>query len=297
MALPDPTLLDPVALSRAETLGLYARRIVEGYRVGEHRSPFQGFALEFAQHREYAPGDDPRHIDWKVLGRSDKYYIKQYEQDTNFVAHLLCDFSASMAYGSTALTKCHYARALAACLAFTILQQRDAVTATFFDDTLRETFPRTDSPGRIHDLCTRLTDNQPRGTGRLQTCLQDYATRLTSRGIVVVISDLLDEPTEFLAGIRRLSLARSEVIVFQVLDPAELTFSLDGMVKFIGLEDVAELTGNPGDLRRAYLAALEAHQTAVRRACEQCGVHYTLCDTGRPLAEALTGYLAFRARA
>lgn len=291
------TLLDPDTLSRAEPLGLFARRVVEGYRVGEHRSPFNGFAIEFSQHREYAPGDDPRHLDWKILGRADKYYIKQYEQDTNFVAHLLLDGSASMSFGSATVSKIQYARGLVACLSFLILQQRDAVTATIFDDRPRETFQRTDSLGKVHQLCTQLTGFTPGRPGNLRACLQDYAARLSARGIVVVISDLLDDPEDLLQGLRRLSLTRSEVIVFQVLDTEEITFPLEGNVRFIGLEDDSRLQTNPADLRKSYLAAFNEHQRAVRRACEQCGVHYTLCDTSRPLAEALTGYLAFRSKA
>ena len=297
MALPAPSLLDADTLSRAEPLGLFARRVVEGYRVGEHRSPFNGFAIEFSQHREYSPGDDPRHLDWKILGRSDRYYIKQYEQDTNYVAHLLLDGSASMSFGSAGVTKIHYARGLVACLGYLILQQRDAVTATIFDDRPRDTFPRTDSLGKIHNLCTRLTSFTPGRPGNLRACLQDYASRLSARGIVVIVSDLLDDPADFLHGLRRLSLTRSEVIVFQVLDHEEITFPLEGNVRFIGLEDDTRLQTNPADLRKSYLEAFNAHQLAVRHACEQCGVHYTLCDTSRPLAEALSGYLAFRSRA
>ena len=291
------TLLDPDTLSRAEPLGMFARRVVEGYRVGEHRSPFNGFAIEFSQHREYSPGDDPRHLDWKILGRSDKYYIKQYEQDTNFVAHLLLDGSASMSFGSGKVSKIQYARGLVACLGFLILQQRDAVTATIFDDRPRETFQRTDSLGKVHQLCTQLTNFTPGRPGNLRACLQDYAARLSARGIVVIISDLLDDPADLLQGLRRLSPTRSEVIVFQVLDHEEVTFPLEGNIRFIGLEDDSRLQTNPADLRKSYLAAFNEHQQAVRRACEQCGVHYTLCDTSRPLAEALTGYLAFRSKA
>src|SRR5690606_33187163 len=151
-----PDLLDPEAVSRGEALGLAARKIVEGYRVGEHRSPFHGFAIEFAQHREYAPGDDMRHLDWKVLGRSDRYYIKQYEQDTNFVAHLLVDGSASMNYGSGKLTKLQYAKVMAACLAYVILLQRDAVALALMDTRVKEYLPRTDSLEKINLIMDRL---------------------------------------------------------------------------------------------------------------------------------------------
>src|SRR5690606_28577289 len=142
-------LLDPETLSRGETLGLMARRIVEGYRVGEHRSPMQGFAIEFSQHREYTAGDDPRHLDWKMLGKTDRYYIKQYEQDTNYIGHLLVDGSESMDYGSGKITKAHYAKMLAACLAYLILQQRDSVALSIFDEEIAERVARTDAFTKI----------------------------------------------------------------------------------------------------------------------------------------------------
>src|SRR2546425_7657090 len=150
------TLLDPVAISRAESLGLHARFIVEGYMAGEHKSPYRGFAIEFAQHREYAPGDDIRHLDWKVLGRTDRSYIKQYEQETNYVAHILLDGSESMKYGSGQLTKLHYGKMMAACLAYLILVQRDAVALALFDTNVRDYIPRSDNKETIHKLMTKL---------------------------------------------------------------------------------------------------------------------------------------------
>src|SRR6187455_475535 len=153
MATPDYNeLLDPVTISRAESLGLNARFIVEGYMAGEHKSPYRGFAIEFAQHREYTTGDDLRHLDWKVLGRTDRYYIKQYEQDTNFVAHLVVDGSESMTYGSVGLTKLDYAKVLAACLAYIVLGQSDAVAVNIFDTEVRDRFERTDNRGKIHEI-------------------------------------------------------------------------------------------------------------------------------------------------
>src|SRR5277367_6626245 len=149
---PRHNLLDPDALARGEALGIMARKVVEGYRVGEHRSPFRGFAIEFAQHREYTAGDDLRHLDWKVLGKTDKYYIKQYEQDTNFVANLVLDGSASMNYGSGKITKFHYAKALAACLAYLITLQGDAVMLHLFDERIRETVARTDNVAKIRNI-------------------------------------------------------------------------------------------------------------------------------------------------
>src|ERR1700761_8114254 len=152
----SPSYLDPLAISRGESLGILARNVVEGYRVGEPRSPFKGFAIEFAQHREYTIGDDPRHLDWKVLGRTDRYYIKQYEQDTNFVAQLIVDGSESMNYGSGKLTKLQYAKILSACIAYLVLLQRDAVALHVFDTEIRETMTRTDSIAKIHPIMKRL---------------------------------------------------------------------------------------------------------------------------------------------
>src|SRR2546425_224701 len=168
MATPEPSsLLDPVAISRAESLGLNARYIVEGYMAGEHKSPYRGFAVEFAQHREYTHGDDPRHLDWKVLGRTDRYYIKQYEQETNYVAHLLLDGSESMKYGSARLTKLQYGKVMAACLAYLILNQRDAAGLALFDTEVRDSSPRSDNLATIHHLMEKLAAFEPRGQTRI----------------------------------------------------------------------------------------------------------------------------------
>src|SRR5471032_2106938 len=182
------TFLDPAAISRGENLGLLARTVVEGFQVGNHRSPFRGFAIEFAQHREYTSGDDVRHLDWKVLGRTDRYYIKQYEQDTNFVVHLLLDGSESMTYGSGKVTKLHYAKVLAASLAYLVLLQRDAVALHVFDTEMRETMTRTDSMAKIHTIMARLSAFQATRQTRIGPALSDIARMTKARGIVMVIS-------------------------------------------------------------------------------------------------------------
>src|SRR5262245_48352072 len=161
MAVEQTSLLDPETISQAEALGLHARYVVEGYMSGEHKSPFRGFSVEFTQHREYVPGDDTRHLDWKVLGRTDRYYVKQYEAQTNYVAHLLVDASESMAYGSGGITKIDYAKRLAACLAYVILSQRDAVAMTVFDASPRTHVPRTGNLASIHNIMTTLAAMRP----------------------------------------------------------------------------------------------------------------------------------------
>lgn len=287
-------LLDPDAVSRGENLGLMARKIVEGYRVGEHRSPFHGFAIEFAQHREYTAGDDIRHLDWKVLGRSDRYYIKQYEQDTNYVAHLVIDGSRSMNYTSGTVTKLHFCKALAACLAYVILQQRDAVAVALFDTALKEYLPRTDSQARIQHIMDRLAAFEATGETKIGTALEQVAQQARNRGIVIIMSDFFDDEEGFLKGLQQLTFSGNEVVVFHTLDPYELTFPFTGTCKFRDLEGSLELKTSPADVRKSYLKNFDEFRGRVRLACEKFNAHYVLADTGKTLAEVLSGYLAFR---
>jgi uncharacterized protein (DUF58 family) len=286
--------LDPVAISRGENLGILARKVVEGYRVGEHRSPFKGFAIEFAQHREYTVGDDPRHLDWKVLGRTDRYYIKQYEQDTNMVVHLLVDGSQSMSYGSGKITKLHYAKAMAACLAYLVLVQRDSTAISLFDSETREYIPRTDNLGKIHHIMDRLAAFEPTRATNLGSALADLTRIARARGIVVVLSDLFDDEDRFERGLQQLRFGGHEIIVFHVLDPDELDFPFKGRVEFEGLEGASTIETSPADIRTSYLHEMEAMRRRMRAACERTGSHYVLADTGHSLAETLSGYLAFR---
>jgi uncharacterized protein (DUF58 family) len=288
------SLLDPDAVSRGSALGLMARQIVEGYRVGEHRSPFHGFAIEFAQHREYTTGDDTRHLDWKVLGRSDRYYIKQYEQDTNYVAHLVVDGSKSMNYGSAKVSKLQFAKALAACLAYVILLQRDAAALAVFDTGMQEYIPRTDSLGRIQHIMDRLAAFEATGETRIGTALEQVAQHAKNRGIVILLSDLFDDEEGFKKGLQRLRFSGNEVIVFHTLDPYELTFPFTGTWKFRDLEGPSLFQASPADIRKSYLKEFDEFRGRMRLTCEKFNAHYVLADTGKSLAEVLSGYLAFR---
>ena len=287
-------LLDADAIARGESLGILARTVVEGYRVGEHRSPLRGFAIEFAQHREYTIGDDIRHLDWKVLGRTDRYYIKQYEQDTNFVAQLVVDGSESMNYGSGKITKLQYAKALGACLAYLILLQRDAVALHVFDTEIRETMTRTDNIGKIHPIMDRLAAFKATQPTRLGPALSDIARMTKARGIIVVISDLFDDEVAFEKGIQQIRFGGSEIVVFHVMDPHELDFPFDGTVEFIGLEGTDRLKTNPQAIRKSYLESVNAFRRRMQEVCDRAGCHYILANTGLPLAEMLSSYLAFR---
>ena len=286
--------LDADTVARGEALGILARTVVEGYRVGEHRSPFKGFAIEFAQHREYTIGDDTRHLDWKVIGRTDRYYIKQYEQDTNFVAHLIVDASESMNYGSGKVTKLEYAKGLAACLAYLVLVQKDAAALYLCDTEIRETMARTDSLNRIHHIMDRLAKFRADGGTKLAAILKDIAQQVRARGIIVLISDLFDSEEELERGLQLLRFGRSEVIVFHVLDPYELEFPFQGTVEFEGFEGLGKLKTNPADFRKSYLQSVNDYRHRVQEICDRCGCGYVLADTGVPLAETLSSYLAFR---
>ena len=289
-------LLDPVAISRAESLGLNARFIVEGYMAGEHKSPYRGFAIEFAQHREYTFGDDTRHLDWKVLGRTDRYYIKQYEQETNYVAHLLLDGSESMQYGSGPLTKLHYGKMLAACLAYLIMAQRDAAALALFDTEVRDYVARSDNKSSIHNIMARLAAFAPRQQTNIAAVLHDMARQIRRKGLVIVISDCFDDEQKVLEGIQHLRFDGHEVIVFHVLDPYELEFPFNGLVEFEGLEAEPKILTRPAEIRKSYLREMEAFRERLRHGCEKNQSHYVLANTAQSLPELLGAYLAFRLR-
>jgi len=295
-------LLDSETINRAEALGLHARNVVEGYMAGEHKSPFRGFAIEFTQHREYVPGDDIRHLDWKVLGRTDRYYLKQYEQETNYVAHLILDGSESMKYGSVGkpggatLSKIQYAKALAACLSYLILHQRDAVSIATFDTAMGNYIPRTGNLASIHNIMQTLSAFSPKNQTNIGQVLHDLAGQIKRKGITILISDLFDDEAKVLDGIQHIRFGGSEVVVFHVMDPYELEFPFGGMVEFDGLEMPDKIMTRPREIRKSYMKEVEAFRTRIREGCEKMNTHYQLVNTAQPLHEMLAGYLAFRLR-
>ncbi len=294
MADLQANLLDPDAISKAEALGLHARYVVEGYMAGEHKSPFRGFSIEFTQHREYVPGDDIRHLDWKVLGRTERYYLKQYEQETNYVAHLLIDGSESMKYGSGAVSKFDYARQMAACLAYLILHQRDAVSMALFDQEVAGVIPRTGNLASIHNIMTMLAGFKPAALTSIGETLHKMAGQIRRRGITILISDLFDDEEKILDGIQHIRFGGSEVIVFHVMDPYELEFPFQGMIEFNGLEQLPKQMTRPKEIRKSYLRQMQAFRDRLVSGCEKLQTHYHLVNTAHPLHEVLSGYLAFR---
>ena len=295
-ALDAKQLLDPEVIARAEMLGLQARKIVEGYLAGEHQSPFHGFAVEFTQHREYSPGDDTRHLDWKVLGRTDRTYIKQYEQETNFVAHLILDGSESMNYASGKIMKLDYAKQVAACLAYLILLQRDAVAVDVFDTQVHAQMPRTNNRAAIHDVLTTLAGFEARERTNIGATLHTMAQQIRRKGLAILISDCFDDEAKILQGIQHLRFAGQEVILFHVLDPAEIEFPFKGMVEFHGLEGMPKLITRPNEIRASYRREFDAFCARLRDGCMRNDTHYVRVNTAQPLAEVLSGYLAHRRR-
>lgn len=287
-------LLDPKAIARAEALGMNARFIVEGYMAGEHKSPYRGFAIEFAQHREYAPGDDVRHLDWKVQAKTERYYIKQYEQETNFVAHLLLDGSESMKYGSGEISKLEYGKMMAACLAYVVLHQRDAVALGIFDEDIQEYLPRSDNRDNLFKIMNRLAGFDPVRETKIASVLHGMANQIRRKGIVIVISDFFDDENEIIESIQHLRFSGHEVILMQVLDPYEIEFPFTGMVEFDGLENIPKVQTRPTQIKKTYHKEFEAFRARLRDACERHQCHFLDVRTDHALDEVLSNYLAFR---
>lgn len=289
-----PLTLQSDVIARAEALGLKARGIVEGLRIGDHKSPFRGFSVEFVQHREYVPGDDIRHIDWKSYGRSERYTIKQYEQETNFIGHILLDSSRSMLYGEGDTNKLLYAKLLAATLAYLIVHQRDSVGLNVFDAGWRARLPVSSQPGHIQTVLRTLEEIDPRDKNSIGPLLHDLAQQARRRGLVFLISDCFDRVADILTGLQHLRFQGHEVTVFHVLHSDEIDFPFQGNTRFIGLEEGEKVLTRPHLIRPAYLKAMKAFREELEAGCRNNRVDYVLMDTARPLGKALTAYLARR---
>lgn len=288
--------LDPKVLNKIGGLELKARLVVEGFVSGLHASPYKGSSVEFAEHRQYVPGDDIRHIDWKVFGKSDRFYIKEYEEETNLKAYVVVDVSKSMAYaGEEAVSKLEYAKFAAAGLLYLIQQQQDAGALVTFSGKVADFLPPSSNPSHFRNMMKALSEARPDGSTDIGTIFAELAERLRSRSLVMVFSDLMDEEQAILKGLAHMSHRGHDVIVFHVLDHDELTFPFDRMTRFEGLEVEERLLVDPRDLKEAYLAELEAFQKAVKSACLKNRTDYVPLDTSARLDVVLTTYLAQRA--
>lgn len=286
--------LDPRVLNKITKLDLKARLIVEGFVSGLHRSPYHGFSVEFAQHREYTPGDDLRHLDWKVFGRSDRLYVKEYEQETNLRAMILLDTSESMSYSSGEVSKLEYGCQITAALAYLITQQQDAVGLGLFDHGVKKFIPPASSPMHLKGLLAELEAIKPEAKTDLGATLHTLAERITRKGLIILISDLFDDPKRILGGLQHFRHKKHEVIVFHLLDEYEATFPFERMTLFDGMEEYPRLLCDPRALRTAYMQELTDFQSAVKKGCQQQRIDFVPLTTDRQLDVALTTYLAAR---
>ncbi len=288
--------LDPQTLAQISALDLRARLVVEGYVTGMHRSPYKGFNVEFAEHREYVQGDDIKHLDWKVLGRTDKYYIKQYEEETNLSCVLVVDCSESMRYGSGAvgLSKHEYAMAVAASLGYLALQQQDGVGLALFDEAITQYVRPSNHSAHWKTLVHEMEAGIGPKKTSLRSVLNELVDRLSRRSLVVLISDVFDNAEEVLEGLKHLRFRRHDIIVLQVMDAAELEFPFSGTTLFDGLEGTGRLLTEPRSLRKRYLGEVERFTERLRRGCRDMHIDFTQFSTKTPLNVALSAYLATR---
>jgi uncharacterized protein (DUF58 family) len=289
--------LDPAVIARLSSMELKARTVVEGFLSGLHRSPYKGFSVEFAEYRQYLPGDDLSTLDWKVFARSDRHYVKKFEEETNLDGHVLLDVSASMAYrGGAAMSKLEYGSVLAASLAYLMHRQRDATGLIAFDDRIRHRLPASARPGHLHAILLALEQTAPGARSDVGRPLHQLADALGKRSLVVVISDLLDDPDRVVRGLKHLRFRGTDVIVFQVLDPHELQFPFRGAARFTDVESADEVVADPAHVRDGYLEALAALRARYEKELRGAGIDFLSLDTSQPLDFALLAYLDARAR-
>jgi len=283
--------VDPEVLNRLAGRSLEPRGLVVGTLAGHHKSPLSGFAVEFAGHREYVPGDDPRHIDWRVYFTRDKYFIKQYEMETNLVCHLVLDVSASMRYGDGAAQKLLAAARMATTLGYGVIRRGDKVSLATVDEEVLAFVPPSNTMAQVARMTERLDEVRAVRKTNLPDCLVELAGRMGRREIVLVFSDFLTDLDGLEKALQRLRYNRHEVVLFQTLHHDELAFPFEGNVKFRGLEGAEELLTRPAELRRRYLAALEEFNGRLQEVCLRNRVERVLVDTGRSQAEVLVDYL------
>jgi uncharacterized protein (DUF58 family) len=288
--LPQTNYLDPQVLQKLGDLELIAREVVEGLRVGTHRSQLRGFSTEFAHHRQYAPGDAIRSIDWRVYGRTERYYTKLYEAETNFDCYLLIDASASMSYASGSVSKLEYAKFLAASLAYIVLKQRDSVGLSIFDSEVRSHLPPRSTMGIILQIDQLLQGIKPTPRTSIAKQLHDIALMIKRRSFVVVISDLLSDVDDILGGLEHLRFDGHNVVVLHTLDPYELEFPFKGAWCFEGLEEEEPLTTQAERIREDYLSSFNQYLQAIREGCVASQIDYTTVDTSLPLDQVLNEF-------
>lgn len=295
-ATPATRFIDPEVLSRISNLELLARSVVEGFVSGLHRSPYKGFSVEFLSYRPYIEGDDLMRLDWKLFARTDRYYVKEFQDETNTSFNILVDVSHSMGFASGKLSKLEYAFYLAASLAYLIVRQRDGAGITFFDNKIIERIPPRSTKGHLNTILTRIEQTTLGSETAMGKPLHQLAEQQNRRGFVILISDLLDDPGAIVDGLRHFRFQGHEVIVFHILDPQEVNFDYDDVVEFEDLETGEKMLVVPDAVREVYMENLERYRSTLRRECALLRIDYSLLTTDQPLDFALFNYLAARKR-
>jgi len=290
-----PKSLDPAVLDRLSGLALVARTVVEGFMAGQHRSPHKGSSIEFAQHRQYVPGDELRHVDWKIFARSNRLVVKEFIEETNFGCHLLVDASESMGFTSHAWTKFDYARWCAASLGHLVIRQRDAAGLVLFDETVRDKVPPKNGAPQQVEIVKCLEAAEPKGATGVGEVLNWLAGRLSRKGIVVILSDFFDDLERLVGGMRRLTHAGHEPILIQILDPQEIEFDYERLLRLEGLEGGGRIKVDPKAIRAAYKEELANHRDELKRQAQSLSVDFVSITTTTPLDVSLSTYLARRA--
>jgi uncharacterized protein (DUF58 family) len=293
---PQNKYYDPEKLSELGNLQLLARTVVEGYISGLHKSPFKGFSTEFASYREYLPGDDLKHFDWKVYARSDKKYVKEYEEETNMRCTLLVDSSASMGYGADGVSKFDYACYLCAALSYLMVQQRDQVGLVVFGESVQERYPPRSSPAHMKFILDRLEEMKPGGQTGIAGALHAIAANTTQRGLIVLLSDLIDDQDAVMNALQHFRHDRHEVIVFNIFDETEIEFPFSGLKEFRDLETNEKMQVHPEVVQEAYLEAFEGFVEKYSQDCQSAGIDYQLVNTSMPFEWMLKEYLTKRAK-
>ncbi len=288
--------LKPDTISRLSGLELKARLVVEGFIAGLHRSPYHGFSVEFAQHRPYMPGDPLRNIDWKVYSRTDRFFVKEYEEETNLKAYLLLDTSGSMGYSSASVSKLQYASYLAAALSYLMLKQRDSVGLVVFDEKIKAYLPPKSTASHLNVLLSHLDGLTPSQTTNISETLHQMADRIKRRGLIILLSDLFDTPEAVLSGLKHFRHRKHEVILFHILDPKERFFNFPQEAVFRDLETRQEITTSPHQIGEAYRRSVSGWVEKFTLECRQSLIDYVLLDTSVSFDQALFAFLNKRQR-
>ena len=286
--------LTPEVISKIDSLQFRARMIVEGYIVGHHKSPFHGFSAEFSEHRAYGIGDEIKHIDWKVFGKTDRYFVKQFEEETNLRAHLLLDQSSSMNYGSGALTKLEYAQTLFASFCYLMLKQQDAVGLTLFDTKIRKFIPPRSKSSHLNVLISALANMKSGGETSIAPILHEIAEKIHKRGLIILISDLFDDPQKTFNGLKHFRYNGHEVVLFHILDPEEMELNFKERIRFVDKETGEKITTDPWHIKQAYKTEMQDFCDYYKINCRKNRMDYIQVFTNQRLDEVVANYLIKR---